>query len=397
MRLAVSRIEQAVSSTAYRAGTFAPASTWNIVLFDLSLLYNVVRAHPAVAADAEVLLDAACRYAAKRVQTEQQHDTLSLARAARRIEETQMRPAESLLHLAVVIERNLLGRFPRYTPLTPSQQALRHDLALVLALEAEVVRASLRATLGDPIDLGRMVDDREQHLYLFCARHGSLNDTELGLVEESEGPALPDVPLPKDWLKRLVDVLGAGLILLLLMPLIAAIAFAMRRDQGPLFYAQPRVGRDGRVFRFWKFRTMVPDADRLLEQILASDAGRRAEYETFSKLRDDPRVTPIGGFLRRTSLDELPQLYNVLVGDMSLVGPRPIYVEERDRWGPYFRLYKRLRPGLTGPWQLYFRSDRPYDDQFECMVDYARDWSFWRDLRFLLETVAVPFRQKGAY
>ncbi len=213
-------------------------------------------------------------------------------------------------------------------------------------------------------------------------------------------PAFPkDIPAPsgnglyRHALKRALDVAAVLLAAPLLVPLIAALGLAVACDGGPLFYTQERIGRGGRRFRLWKLRSMVVDADRRLESHLVADPAARAEWETSQKLRRDPRVTRVGRLLRRSSLDELPQLWNVLRGDMSLVGPRPMMpCQERLYPGAAYYL---LRPGITGHWQTAgrnatsFAARADYDDAYEANLSLAAD------LRILARTVCVVLRGTG--
>ncbi len=183
-----------------------------------------------------------------------------------------------------------------------------------------------------------------------------------------------------------------------LMLLIAALI--VYHDGWGVFYAHKRVGRNGRQFNCLKFRTMVKDADERLARILASDPGARAEWETFQKLRDDPRVIPgIGHRLRRLSLDELPQILNVIRGDMSIVGSRPVTRDELVRYGAAAQLYTQMRPGLTGPWQVGSRSDATYDARIEMDIAYFRDWTLLSDIRITAKTALMVLsgRSPGAY
>jgi exopolysaccharide production protein ExoY len=152
------------------------------------------------------------------------------------------------------------------------------------------------------------------------------------------------------------------------------IAALVRRDGGPAVFGHRRIGADGRTFRCWKFRSMVPDADKVLERLLATDNAARAEWEREYKLQDDPRITPLGKVLRVTSLDELPQLINVIKGEMSLVGPRPIVSDEIKRYGAAFHDYRRCRPGITGKWQVSGRNEIDYGTRVQLDQDYARRW-----------------------
>ena len=198
--------------------------------------------------------------------------------------------------------------------------------------------------------------------------------------------------------KTVIDPVAAATLLILLAPLFALIALLVWRQSGrPIFYAQRRWGQGGRVFKCWKFRTMAVDADERLERLLASDPEARAEWDAFAKLKNDPRVTPIGRILRRTSLDELPQLWNVLVGDMALVGARPIALGEEQRWGDQFRYYLEERPGVTGPWQVTYRNSADYRRRVVLQRHYLANWTPFADIKCLFKTLAVPFERKNAY
>jgi undecaprenyl-phosphate galactose phosphotransferase len=188
----------------------------------------------------------------------------------------------------------------------------------------------------------------------------------------------------------------AGLVVIL--PVMAAIAILIRLDSpGPAIFKHRRVGRHGRSFPCYKFRTMVPNAQELLAQYLASDPAIRAEWERDFKLKDDPRVSRIGKFLRATSLDELPQLFNVLRGEMSLVGPRPIVTGEVEKYGDYIHDYYLVRPGITGLWQVSGRSDTSYDERVRLDSWYVRNWTPWLDVVLLMKTVGVVLKGRGAY
>lgn len=199
------------------------------------------------------------------------------------------------------------------------------------------------------------------------------------------------------WLKRAFDLVGASAMLLVLAPLMLAIAWRVRRSGASAFYGHTRIGQNGVPFKCLKFRSMRPDADRVLQQLLASDPEARAEWEQNFKLRDDPRITPIGHFLRRTSLDELPQLFNVIRGEMSLVGPRPVVQEELLRYGDAAPLYLEAKPGITGLWQVSGRSDTTYAERVSLDSWYVRNWSLWYDIAILLKTVGVVLQRRGAY
>ena len=199
-------------------------------------------------------------------------------------------------------------------------------------------------------------------------------------------------------LKRVMDILGAGALLLALAPLFAVLAVLVRRDGGPAFYAHKRVGRGGAEFGCLKFRSMVIDSDRRLAELLANDANARAEWQATRKLKNDPRVTRVGRFLRATSLDELPQLINVLKGEMSLVGPRPVLASELAMYyGAAADHYTAVRPGITGLWQISGRSNTSYDERVALDVAYATQPSLKEDIRILLRTPLVVLQRRGAY
>jgi lipopolysaccharide/colanic/teichoic acid biosynthesis glycosyltransferase len=156
---------------------------------------------------------------------------------------------------------------------------------------------------------------------------------------------------------------------------------------GPIWYAQVRVGRGGQLFRCYKLRTMVPNAADILEALLRDDPDARVEYERHCKLKDDPRITPIGKLLRKTSLDELPQLVNVIKGDMSLVGPRPVVPHELTRYGDAADLLLSVRPGLTGLWQVSGRNDLSYDERVDLDLEYVRRRSLRLDAEIIVRTI----------
>jgi Undecaprenyl-phosphate galactose phosphotransferase WbaP len=199
-------------------------------------------------------------------------------------------------------------------------------------------------------------------------------------------------------LKRLVDVTICLTVLILSFPLLCVIVATIKlTDPGPVFFGHTRIGRHGRRFKTWKFRTMRVNADALLEEYLANDPAARKEWDQSHKLRRDPRVTRMGQFLRNTSLDELPQIWNVLKGEMSLVGPRPIVDEEIWRYGDAIRLYITVKPGITGLWQASGRAELSYDDRVLLDQFYVRHWSPWLDAFVLAKTVIALVRRDGAY
>jgi lipopolysaccharide/colanic/teichoic acid biosynthesis glycosyltransferase len=194
-------------------------------------------------------------------------------------------------------------------------------------------------------------------------------------------------------LKRLFDVAVVLLALPFVLPLIALLALMIWSDGSNPFYAQERVGRSGRVFRMWKLRSMVPNADRSLEEYLRLNASARREWNEYQKLRNDPRITRIGQVIRKTSIDELPQLFNVLIGDMSLVGPRPIMVDQTELYPG--SAYFELRPGVTGYWQVADRNEAKFASRAVFDTKYAQDCSFMVDLSVLVRTVSVVMKANG--
>jgi lipopolysaccharide/colanic/teichoic acid biosynthesis glycosyltransferase len=198
--------------------------------------------------------------------------------------------------------------------------------------------------------------------------------------------------------KRAMDVAIAGAALLVALPFFLIVAALVRADGGPAFYAHPRVGRGGRIFGCLKFRSMVVDSQARLEALLAADPAARAEWDRTRKLRNDPRITRIGRILRATSLDELPQLINVLKGEMSIVGPRPVTQAELDRhYGAAAAHYLSVRPGITGLWQVSGRSETSYDQRVALDVAYVSQASLLGDVRILLRTPAAVLSRRGAH
>lgn len=181
-------------------------------------------------------------------------------------------------------------------------------------------------------------------------------------------------------------------------PILALLVVLIKLDSsGPAVFAHRRIGRRGKSFPCYKFRTMCVDADIKLKEYLAANPAARREWEAEFKLKDDPRVTKIGKFLRKTSLDELPQIFNVLKGEMSLVGPRPIVAEEIVKYGDYINDYYMVRPGITGMWQVNGRSDTTYDERVRMDSWYVRNWSVWLDIVMLFRTFKTVIGGKGAY
>lgn len=207
-------------------------------------------------------------------------------------------------------------------------------------------------------------------------------------------------------LKRAFDIFAAAVMLLVLSPLMLGIAFLVKRaSPGPILFVQERLGRDGQPFRFYKFRSMTHNSDDAIHRQFASmfingDKDGCADSnngDAVFKLKKDPRITAIGSFLRRTSIDELPQLFNVLKGDMSLVGPRPPIAYEIENYQPWHMERLKAIPGLTGLWQVSGRSSVSFDEMVRLDVRYINDWTLFMDMRILLKTIPVVLRGTGGY
>lgn len=196
--------------------------------------------------------------------------------------------------------------------------------------------------------------------------------------------------------QRCMDLTLAMLCLLILWPvMLAATIMVLLSGPGPIFYGQRRFGRDGEIFHCFKFRTMQVDADRLLRELLESSPAISAIWRQDRKLRDDPRVTYFGRFLRRYSIDELPQLFNVIRGEMSIVGPRPLATDEADFYADAFAAYCSLKPGITGPWQVSGRNQISFEGRAQLDCEYARTKSVGQDVRIILRTIPVVLRGTG--
>ncbi|MGG7257411.1 undecaprenyl-phosphate galactose phosphotransferase WbaP, partial [Klebsiella pneumoniae] len=198
-------------------------------------------------------------------------------------------------------------------------------------------------------------------------------------------------------LKRLFDIIGSIFIIIILSPALLYISRKVKKDGGPAIYGHERIGKGGRPFKCLKFRSMVINSKEVLEELLICDPKARQEWNATFKLKNDPRITKIGAFLRRTSLDELPQLFNVLKGDMSLVGPRPIITAELERYNDEVDYYLLSKPGMTGLWQVSGRSDVDYETRVYLDAWYVKNWSMWNDIAILFKTISVVLRKDGAY
>lgn len=198
-------------------------------------------------------------------------------------------------------------------------------------------------------------------------------------------------------LKRGFDIMVSFLLILLLSPVLAYIGWKVSRDGGSPIYGHERIGLKGRKFKCLKFRSMIINSKEVLDNLLATNTEARAEWEKDFKLKNDPRITPIGHFIRKTSLDELPQLWNVLKGEMSLVGPRPVVEAELERYGDDVDYYFMTKPGMTGLWQVSGRNDTDYATRVYLDAWYVKNWSLWYDIAILFKTVGVVLNRDGAY
>ncbi|MFC0229294.1 undecaprenyl-phosphate galactose phosphotransferase WbaP [Serratia aquatilis] len=199
------------------------------------------------------------------------------------------------------------------------------------------------------------------------------------------------------FVKRSFDIVGSASIIVLLSPILGVLTYLVSKDGGNAIYGHERVGQGGVKFKCLKFRSMVTNSKEVLEQLLATDPDARAEWDKDFKLKDDPRVTRVGKFIRKTSLDELPQLFNVLKGEMSLVGPRPVIEKELERYAGDVDYYLMAKPGMTGLWQVSGRNDVDYDTRVYFDAWYVKNWSLWNDIAILFKTINVVLKRDGAY
>lgn len=204
------------------------------------------------------------------------------------------------------------------------------------------------------------------------------------------------LPMPR-LMKRAFDIIVCSIALLMLSQLCLILTAFIRRDGGPAFFSQLRTGRNGELFRCYKFRSMRIDAEAFLTKYLAENPEAAAEWEQFQKLKNDVRITRLGHFIRKTSVDELPQLFNVLKGDMSLVGPRPIMPDQENFYEDDFVYYESVRPGITGPWQVSGRNALTFKQRVGLEVSYARNWSLWMDIVIILKTIPALLKKENAF
>lgn len=199
-------------------------------------------------------------------------------------------------------------------------------------------------------------------------------------------------------LKRGIDILGGicGTLLLIPLTIIIWIVNKLSKDNGPIFYTQTRIGKDGKLFKMYKYRSMVVGAEDILETYLKENEEARKEYKKYKKLKNDPRITKMGKFLRKTSLDEFPQFINVLKGDMSLVGPRPYLPREREEINGFFKYITSCKPGITGLWQTRGRSNTTFTDRLTMDMEYYHNHSLKQDIKLIYKTVRNVVKKEGA-
>ena len=293
-----------------------------------------------------------------------------------------------------------------YVADTPSLSGFRHlgtpDRLLEIAREMGVSYGIfiIRNHDGRAEDIASIHHDQFRHLLIVQESRFSsaawIQPKDLGGIlglEIHQNLLFPGLRL----VKTCTDYILALTLFILLVPWFVILALLVKLDSpGPVFFTQDRIGRNGRIFRIWKFRTMRHGAETELDQLLGQDSGLKGEWDNSCKLKTDPRITWFGAFLRKTSLDELPQLWNILRGEMTLVGPRPITVAEASRYGDHLGLYEKVLPGLTGLWQVSGRSELSYEERVELDARYINNWSPWLDLYILLKTVYAVLFRKGA-
>jgi exopolysaccharide biosynthesis polyprenyl glycosylphosphotransferase len=274
-----------------------------------------------------------------------------------------------------------------------------HEIDAFDALSGEVDRVIFASDRMEPGEVGGLVAlcrERQVKLSVISPLHGRAGPVRLSRVADL--PVLEyetwDPSRSTALIKRSFDIVVSSVGLIVTAPLFPLIALAIRLDsRGPVFFNQRRAGLDGRPFQMHKFRTMVADAEDRLADVVRLDDLREPVF----KLSDDPRITRVGRALRRLSLDELPQLYNVLRGEMSIVGPRPEQVELVERYRPEHRFRLSVKPGITGPMQVFGRGDLTFHERLAVELDYIENISLARDLRIIAATVPVTFRGTGAY
>ena len=295
----------------------------------------------------------------------------------------RVHPALEILHPTVLSSDSLdtlnsLGF--RLKNLSQPDYRARHGATIIIPLDSAACRlqlAELESTYGE---LG--IVPPATHIAPLGAHPVNLRGAQIYVISH---------PLQRRinrTVKRCIDIIGSLLVLLLTAPFFPLMAFIIKLESsGPVFYGQQRLGKDNHIFKIWKFRTMIPHADQVLAKILQNDPALAEEFRGQFKLKQDPRLTRLGKWLRRTSLDELPQFWNVLRGQMSLVGPRAIVASEQELYGSAHSIVCTVRPGMTGIWQTSGRSNASYSSRRDFDIYYVRNWSLWLDLSLLIKTL----------
>jgi exopolysaccharide production protein ExoY len=289
-------------------------------------------------------------------------------------------------------QRFISAMFPYLRGRSISKSILVNDLKLIVVNGPMIVRERLKQNVGFSYIIVNFVNNvRVSENIMLQMREEYNASIGAGLAWRRRNQIVTRIGI------RAFDIIASLVAIIFFAPIMAIIAIAILIfDKGPIFFAHKRIGKCARLFSCWKFRSMVVDADRKLETLLANDPSARAEWDAEQKLCRDPRVTRIGNFLRKTSLDELPQLINVLLGDMSLVGPRPIVVDEIPKYGRYFGEYCRVRPGITGLWQVRGRSEVEYRKRIALDISYIRSPRMRSNLIILALTVPSVLMSRGA-
>ena len=226
----------------------------------------------------------------------------------------------------------------------------------------------------------------EQDINEIVLENDTINNKKIGIYIEKG-------------IKRIFDIFVGLIGTLLLIPITIGIYIAkkiLKEDDGPIFYDQLRIGKDGKHFKLYKYRSMIVGADEILKEYLSNNEEARIEFEQNQKLKNDPRITKLGNFLRKTSLDEFPQFINILKGDMSLVGPRPIVDREIELFGDKMKTVHSVRPGLTGYWAANGRSDTTYEQRVEMEAYYAENFSLLLDIKIIVKTIKSVIKKEGA-
>ena len=210
---------------------------------------------------------------------------------------------------------------------------------------------------------------------------------------------IKEINLFEKIIKRLIDIIAGLIGTVVLIPvslLIFVFRLFMKKERGPVFYTQERIGKNGKHFRLFKYRTMIVGADEILEQYLNDNPEAKKEFDANQKLRNDPRITKFGNFLRKTSIDEIPQFVNVLFGQMSVIGPRPVVDREIELFGESMPVVTKMKPGITGYWAVNGRSDTTYDERVAMERYYVEHYTLWLDLKIFFKTIKTIFEGKGA-